>query len=55
VSAPDDLRRLSTQSRVRTAAVEDLREQCRSIVAHSRRRLEESRVLLDRRSGTGRV
>ena len=42
------LQRLAAQSRVRLAAVEALREQHRLIAEHSRRRLEASRLLLER-------
>ncbi len=49
VTTPDDLRRLAAESRVRLATVEDLRVQQRLIAEHSRRRLDASRLLLDRR------
>jgi hypothetical protein len=55
VTSTDDLRRLTAQSRVRLAAVEDLREQYELIARQTRRRLEQSRVLLDRSSGDGQV
>ena len=45
----DGLDRLAAQSRVRLAAVEELREQHRLIVDHSRRRLDASRRLLQQR------
>ena len=55
MSSTDDLRRLNDQSRVRLAAVEDLRGQNRLIAEHSRRRLEASRRLLDRCTPFGQV
>jgi hypothetical protein len=50
VSIPDELRRLSAESRVRLAAVTALREQHRLIAEQSQRRLDASRLLLERRS-----
>ena len=51
VSTSDDLRRLSAESRMRLAAVAALREQHRLIAEQSRRRLDASRLLLERRTG----
>jgi hypothetical protein len=51
VSTSDELRRLSAESRVRLAAVVVLREQQRLIAEQSRRRLDASRLLLQRRTG----
>ena len=51
MSTSDDLRRLSAESRVRLAAVLALREQHRLIAEQSRRRLDASRLLLERRTG----
>lgn len=48
MTASDDLRRLNDESRVRLAAVADLREQHQRITRHSSRRLEASRRLLER-------
>ena len=55
VSLPDDLRRLREQSQVRLAAVQDLRQQCELIAEHSRRRMDASRRLLERRVPVDRV
>ena len=55
MTTADDLRRLAEQSRVRLAAVEDLREESRHIVRQSRRRLDEGRRLLARHRATGDV
>lgn len=49
MGTPDDLRRLTAQSRVRLAAVQDLRAQYQPIAMHSRRRMDASRLLLERR------
>ena len=51
----DHLLRLTAESRVRLAAVEELREQHRLIVQQTARRLEDSRVLLDRGTGHRQV
>ena len=48
MTSTDDLRRLTAESRARLAAVQDLREQNELIARQTRRRLEESRALLDR-------
>lgn len=48
MTTTDHLRRLNAESRVRLAAVADLRAQCQLIARHSRRRLDESRRILDR-------
>jgi hypothetical protein len=55
VSLPDDLRRLRTDSHVRLAAVRDLRQQYVLIAEQSRRRLDASRQLLERRLPVDRV
>lgn len=48
MTTTEHLRQLTAQSRVRLAAVEDLRAQYQLIARHSRRRLDESRLLLQR-------
>jgi hypothetical protein len=55
VTTTDQLRQLTDQSRVRLAAVEDLRAQCQLLARHSRRRLDESRRILDRWVPPGEV
>lgn len=55
MTTPDDLRRLTAQSRLRIAAAEDLREQYAVIARQSRRRLDAGRELLDRCSHRVRV
>jgi hypothetical protein len=55
VSTIDDLRRLTAQSRVRLLAVEDLREQHRLITRSSLRRLDESRLLVQRHQPSAEV
>ncbi len=47
---PDDLRRLSAESRARLVGVAALREQHLLIAEQSQRRLDESRLLLERRT-----
>ena len=44
----DGMQRLTAQSRVRLAAVQTLREEQRRITDHCRRRLDDSRLLLER-------
>lgn len=46
MSSTDELRRLAQESRLRLAALAQLREQQRLITARSRRCLDESRLLL---------
>ena len=55
MASTDDLRRLTAESRARLAAVQDLREQNELIARQTRRRLDESRVLLERSGEHGRV
>ena len=55
MTTTEQLRRLTVESRVRLAAVEDLRAQCQLIARHSRRRLDESRRILDRWVPPGEV
>lgn len=55
MSLPDDLRRLRDESQVRLDAVQDLRQQYALIAAHSRRRMDASRQLLERRVRVDRV
>ena len=50
----EGLHRLAAESRARLASVRALREQHRLIAEHSRRRLEASRLLLDRGRAAGR-
>lgn len=55
MTTSSDLRRLNDQSRVRLAGAADLRRQCELITAHSRRRLDASRLLLERTVPRDRV
>jgi hypothetical protein len=55
VSRTDELRRLNDESRVRLVAVGRLREQYQLIAEQSRRRLDESRLLLAQRVRTDQV
>jgi hypothetical protein len=55
VSLTEDLRRLQEASRVRLAAVATMREQQQLIARQSRRRLDDSRRLLDRDATDRRV
>lgn len=48
MTTTDELRRLNAESRVRLDAVAALREQHRLIAEQSRRRLDASRLLLER-------
>ena len=55
MNTTDDIRRLTEASRVRLASVAALREQQELIARHSRRRLDDSRRLLERGRLTGQV